>query len=59
MTVDKNGVEIKAGDTIFNQHDEAGFHEVIADGLGNLFIGDFDSPIERYSPQEFWERVLS
>lgn len=53
---DKHGNEIKAGDTIFNPHDRDGNHLVI-EKEGKLFIGDYDSPIERYRPEWFWEIV--
>ena len=53
---DKHGKEIKAGDTIFNPHDRDGSHLVI-EKEGKLFIGDYNSPIERYRPDWFWEIV--
>ena len=56
---DKNGVEIKAGDTLFNPHDRDGYHQVIEDADGNLFLGDYDSPLERYAPSDFWEVTAS
>ena len=52
---DKNGTEIKAGDTLFNPHDRDQYHTVLQDGEGRLFLGDFDSPLERYAPQTWWE----
>ncbi len=54
---DKNGAEIKAGDTLFNPHDRDQYHPVLQDGEGNLFLGDLDSPLERYAPQTWWEVV--
>lgn len=56
---DKNGTEIKAGDTLFNQHDRDQYHTVLQDRDGRLFLGDFDSPLERYAPQKWWEVVPS
>jgi gentisate 1,2-dioxygenase len=55
--VDKHGTEIKAGDTLFNPYDRDQYHEVIAGGDGTLFLGDLDSPLERYAPQEWWEII--
>ncbi len=57
MDVDKHGHEIKAGDTLFNQHDRDEYHTVIQDADGNLFLGDYDSPLERYAPHKWWEIV--
>lgn len=54
---DKNGVQIKAGDTLFNPHDRDKYHTVLQDADGRLYLGDFDSPIERYAPQIWWEVV--
>lgn len=54
---DKNGTEIKAGDTLFNQHDRDQYHTVLQDAEGKLFLGDYDSPLERYAPQTWWEVV--
>jgi len=54
---DKNGNDIKAGDTLFNPHDRDQYHIVIQDGEGRLFLGDLDSPLERYAPQTWWEVV--
>ena len=51
---DINGVEIKPGDTLYNSWDRDGYHKVLVDLSGNLFLGDFDSPLERYSPEKFW-----
>jgi hypothetical protein len=52
---DKNGKQIKDGDTLFNPYDQEPYQMVISDGKGKLFLGDFDSPLERYSPEIFWE----
>lgn len=54
---DKNGTEIKAGDTLFNPHDRDQYHTIIQDGEGRLFLGDLYSPLERYAPQTWWEVV--
>lgn len=54
---DKNGTEIKAGDTLFNPHDRDQYHTVLQDGEGQLFLGDLDSPLERYAPHIWWEVV--
>ena len=54
---DKHGNDIKAGDTLFNPHDRDQYHTVIQDGEGRLFLGDLDSPLERYAPQTWWEVV--
>ena len=54
---DKHGNDIKAGDTLFNPHDRDQYHTVIQDGEGRLYLGDLDSPLERYAPQTWWEVV--
>ena len=54
---DKNGIEIKAGDTLFNPHDRDMYHTVLQDGDGVLYLGDFDSPLKRYGPETWWEIV--
>ena len=53
---DKNGIEIKTGDLLYNPHDRDETHRVISDGL-NLYLGDLDSPLERYSTESFWEII--
>ena len=55
--VDKNGSEIKAGDTLFNPHDREQYHTVLQGADGKLYLGDFDSPLERYAPQTWWEKT--
>ena len=55
---DKHGVEIKAGDTLYNAFDEIETYKVLTDGK-MLFLGDFDSPLARYSPEKWWEIVQS
>ena len=57
IEIDKHGNEIKAGDVLFNPHDRDGYHTVIQDQDGNLFLGDYDSPLERYAPHIWWEIV--
>jgi len=52
--VDKNGVKIKPGYVLYNPHDEYGYYTVIAGPDDKLFLGDLDSPLERFSPEEFW-----
>jgi len=52
---DKNGMEIKAGDTLFNPHDRDRYHEVLQDDHGKLYLGDFESPLELFGPEEWWE----
>jgi hypothetical protein len=54
---DKNGTEIKAGDTLFNSHDRDQYHTVLQGNDGKLYLGDLDSPLERYAPQTWWEVV--
>lgn len=54
---DRRGVVIHSGDVLFNPMDAGGWHRVIADSEGNLYLGDYESPLERYSPHEFWEIV--
>lgn len=58
---DKNGFKIKAGDTLYNPHDLYEFYEVLQDRAGNLYLGDFDSPLDspRYAVGEFWEVIKS
>lgn len=54
---DKNGNVIKAGDMLFNPYDRDKYHTVLQDGDGRLYLGDFNSPLERYAPQVWWEVV--
>lgn len=54
---DKNGTEIKAGDTLFNPHDRDLYHTVLQGDDGKLYLGDMGSPLERYAPQIWWEVV--
>ena len=54
---DKNGIEIGAGDTLFNPHDRDQYHTVLRGEDGKLYLGDLDSPLERYAPQTWWEVV--
>ena len=51
---DKHGTEIRAGDLLYNINDEEKIIQVISDGV-NLFLGDLDSPLERYGTEYFWE----
>ena len=51
---DKNGVEIKEGDCIFNESDKYQYYQVKR--INNrLCIEDEFSPLEKYSPEKFWE----
>jgi hypothetical protein len=54
---DKHGNDIKAGDTLFNPHDRDQYHTVLQGEDGKFYLGDFDSPLERYAPQTWWEVV--
>ncbi len=54
---DKNGIEIMAGDTLFNPYDRDKYHVVLQGEDGRLYLGDFDSPLERYAPETWWEVV--
>lgn len=56
---DKHGTEIKAGDMLFNPHDRDQYHTVLQGDDGRLYLGDLDSPLERYAPQTWWEVVHS
>ena len=51
---DKNGIKIKAGDYIYNENDRFEYYQVV-DINGKLFIEDEGSPLERFSPADFWE----
>ena len=55
--VDKTGKEIKSGHILYNPYDRDKYHEIISDNEGNLYLGDFDSPIARYAPHLWWEIV--
>lgn len=52
---DKNGKEIKAGDTLFNPWDTIQYHQVIEGTDGKLYLGDLGSPLESYAPDKYWE----
>jgi len=54
---DKHGNEIKAGDKLFNWFDREPYYIVLQDSNGNLYLGDFDSPLERYAPHTYWEII--
>lgn len=54
MYLDKTGREIRSGDTLHNPHDAVGSYPVLADNAGNLFLGDYDSPMARYAPEIWW-----
>jgi len=56
---DMNGIEIRVGDMLFNPHDRDRYHDVLGDSDGNLFLGDFFSPLEKYSPEKFWSVASS
>ena len=51
---DKYGMEIGEGCVLYNPYDRDGEHWVISDGE-NLYLGDFDSPLEIYCPEKYWE----
>ena len=51
---DKNGIEIKAGDYIYNGSDKYEYYQVV--NINNrLCIEDENSPLEMFRPQDFWE----
>ena len=54
---DKHGVEIHAGDVLFNPYDAKGHYTVIENNEGKLFLGDYESPLSDYYPNEFWEII--
>ena len=54
---DKNGTEIMAGDTLFNPYDRDMYYVVLQGENGKLYLGDFDSPLEKYNPHIWWEIV--
>ncbi|MCG7932956.1 MAG: hypothetical protein JAY90_19985 [Candidatus Thiodiazotropha lotti] len=55
---DKNGVEIKAGDTIRNNWNDPTELPVLSDRDGYLYLGDMDTPFDvRYQFDTFWEVV--
>jgi len=55
---DKNGREIKDGDTIFNKHNNP-THEKIINIDGVLCFAEDSEPLtEKYNTKEFWEVVL-
>lgn len=53
--LDKNGKEIRAGDTLFNPWDADQYHQVIEGTDGRLYLGDLGSPLECYAPDKYWE----
>ena len=57
MMKDKNGTEIKEGDILFNPHDRDMYHTVLQGENGKLYLGDYDSPLDRYGPDIWWEVV--
>ena len=57
MMKDKNGTEIKEGDILFNPHDRDMYHTVLQGEDGKLYLGDYDSPLDRYGPDIWWEVV--
>ena len=59
LYIDKNGSTIQAGDTLYNPHDRDGYYIVLSDKDGKLYLGDFDSPLERYAPQLWWSIIPS
>ena len=52
---DKNGKEIKAGDTLLNPWDTIKYHQVLEGTDGRLYHRDLDSPLEEYRTNEYWE----
>lgn len=54
---DKNGTEIKVGNTLFNPYDRDQYHTVLQGEDGKLYLGDLDSPLGHYDPQTWWEVV--
>ena len=55
--IDKNGEIINPGDTLYNPHDRDGYYLVIAGKDGQLYLGDYDSPLEKYAPELWWSIV--
>ena len=53
--LDKNGREIRVGDTLFNPWDDKKYHQVIEGTDGRLYLGDLGSPLECYAPDKYWE----
>ena len=52
---DKNGIEIKSGDTIFNKHNNP-THEKIIEIDGLLCFDEDNEPLtELHNTEEFWE----
>ena len=54
---DKNGVEIKAGDIIYNEHDAKKYYDVEENEKGELCFIDGELLHERYAFNRFWEVV--
>jgi len=55
LYLDRHGEQIIPGQTLCNPHDEVGEYIILQDKTGELFLGDFDSPLYRYNPTVFWE----
>jgi len=56
--VDMHGRTIKAGDIVRNRFNGLNEHQefqVLSEEV--LYLGDFDSPLEKFYPEEFWEIV--
>lgn len=51
---DKEGREIQAGDVLHNPWDAEGYIKVLEREDGRLFLGDMDSPLEKYRPEKWW-----
>jgi len=54
---DKEGKEIKPGDILRNEFNDPPEVDVLGDDKGALYLGDYDSPLERYLPDVFWKIV--
>ena len=54
VMVDKNGVQIKAGDCLLHVSGRE-YEPVVQDQNGNLYLGDLNSPLERHDTHLFWE----
>ena len=51
---DRTGLPIRSGDVLQNVFDKTFRFPVIRAPEGHLFLGDFDSPLERFEPQKWW-----
>lgn len=56
--LDKNGLRIRAGDTLRNEQNDPPELPVLEDENGQLFLGDMETPFcTRYQFDKFWEIV--